>query len=321
MYSTKKQKKSLNIFDSIKPFYYLSKCLGTVPFTVTVKNNVISMKTTREDYLIFAIFIVIHAYLLYFFVQRCFFSNWSNVNFKQHIMLYITLGFTLFFNSINFLLRKSSIKIIKALTKIDDSMNLLNLEVDYKNHSKLITRFVQLSLFIFTSLTGLSFYIYICVSRSSKIMVDFPIAFTVIFNNIFYTNVMSQFIVALLAVYSRFRNLNEKLTDMFKLNYVYNMQDLSVIVKKISEIHDNLTEIVEMINLRFSIWVMMIIAAVFIYGNLFVLMFLQAIIFYDKITLLLSLPRFIWSINYSLFILMVVGSGSATTRMVIIIIL
>lgn len=317
MHSTKKQIKSFNIFDSIKPFYYLSKCFGTVPFTLTVKNNVISIKTTRKDYLIFVIFNVFHAYLFYFFVRRCFFSNWNNVNFKQYIMMFITLGFSIVFNFINYLLKESTIRIIKALIKIDASLNLLSIEIAYKSQGKIITYFVLICLLIYTTLTGISFYIYVHLSRSSTILLDFPIAFTVILNNIFYTNVISQFVVFLLAVYNRFKILNERLVNMFKINYLNNMLDLSGIVRKISEIHDDLNEIVEMINLRFSIWIMMIIAAVFIYGNIFILLFLKAIIFYDKISLLLTLPRFIWSLNYTLFIVLVVGCGSGTTRIVI----
>lgn len=321
MYSPKKLIKSSNIFDAIKPFYYLSKTLGTAPFTVTVKDNIIYMKTTRNDYIIYLLFNLFQSYLLYFFTKgnmnsTMFQSSSTISNFGQNIMLTITISSAVFFNFINFLFRGHTMEIINEFVKIDFQMSLLHMEVDYKAQSKIITKFIFVSFLLVLLLTAITGLIYLVKSTSENVFIDLTISLSLILTNIFYANVVSQFIVSIISVYERFKKLNEGFSEMFQVNKLKESQDLSDFVKRIARIHDDLIENVERINYRFSAWIMIIVGSVFILSTISIFTFLRALIIFDLKSLIMALPRFIWSSYFVMFLMMVIAAGSATTRIV-----
>lgn len=319
MYSSKKLSKPSNIYTAIKPFYYLSKVLGTAPFTVTEKNNVISMETTKTDYFHYLFFNVFHSYLLYFFTKgntnSTIFQSASNIsNYGQSIMLTITITSSLFCNLINFLFKEHTMEIIREFMKIDFQMRLLGIEVDHKAQSKIIKKFIFMGFVLVLFLTAITGSIYLCMSTSENLLIDLTISFSLVLTNIFYANVVSQFVVAIISSYERFKKLNQGFTDKFKTNKV--KEDLSEFVKQVSRIHDSLIENIERINYRFSAWIMFIFASVFVLSIFSVFTALRALIFVDKKSFIMALPRFIWSSYFIMFLLVVIATGSATTRIV-----
>lgn len=320
MYSAKKLIKSSNIFDAIKPFYYLSKILGTAPFTVNVENNIVRMETTTTDYLIYLIFNIFHSCLLYYFTvgvtnSSLFQTSSSISNYGQNIMLMITNTSAVIFNLINFLFKSRTMEIISEFIKIDLQMSLLYIEVDHKAQSKIIKKYIILCFLLVFILTVMTGSIYILTSSSENLLIDLSISLSLILTNIFYANVVSQFIMALLSSYARFKKLNDGFSEIFN-SKSNESQDLSDIVKRISKIHDNLIENVERINYRFAAWIMIIFASVFILSTISIFTFVRALIIFEKKPLIMALPRFIWSSYFIMFLLMVIAAGSATTRIV-----
>lgn len=320
MYSQNKLKKSSNTFDPIKPFYYISKCIGTAPFTITAENNIISIKITRKDYLIFVFFNIVHAYFLYFVAKEhldtnLLFDSSSNIgNFGQNIMVMATLSSAIFYNFINYLFKDKTVEIIKALIKIDLQMSFINIEVDHKVLSKIIIKYILLCILLIIIYTGLTSSIFLFVSiLSQNTFMDIAIALILIINNIFFTNILCQFIVSLLSVYVRFKKLNESFGAIFKND----KQDQSEIVISLSKIHDSLIEIIEKINYRFSAWIMMSFAGIFVFSTICIFSFVRALIIFNKKTLLMCLPGFIWSMYFLMFLVVVIAVASATTRIVL----
>lgn len=325
MYSPKKLIKSSNIFDAVKPFYYFSKILGTAPFTVTVKDNIPHLKTTRIDYIICTSFNVLQLFLLYFFTKQNSNSNMnlsifqalSNTsNLRQNFMLAVTITSTIFFNLINFLFRKHTMEIITEYMKIDFQMSLLHIEVDHKAQSRITIKFIILSFLLVLFLTAITGSIFLFTAASENILFDLSKSFSLTLTNVFYANVVSQFVVSIISAYERFKKLNEGFTEMFKMNKLKEEEDLSHFVKRISRIHDDLIENIERINYRFSAWIMIIFASVFVLSTISIFTFLRALIIFDPKLLIIAVPRFVWSLYFVMFLLMVIATGSATTRIV-----
>lgn len=321
MYSPKKLIKSSNIFDAVKPFYYLSKIIGTAPFTVTIKDNIVHMETTRNDYLIYLSFNVFQSYLLYFFTKGNMYSTMfhssSNIsNLGQSIMLTMTITAAIFFNFINFLFRGKTMEIISEYMKIDFQMSLLHIEVDHKAQSRIIKKVIFVSVILVLLLTGITGSIYLFMSTSENLLIDLSVSLSLVITNVFYANVVSQFIVSILSAYERFKKLNEGFTEIFKMDKLKEAQDLSNFVKRFSRIHDDLIENIERINYRFSAWIMMMFGSVFILSTISIFTFIRTLIVFDSKSLIMALPRFIWSSYFIMFLMMVIATGSATTRIV-----
>lgn len=314
-------KKLSNFFDVFKSFYYVSKFIGTVPFTITVKNNTIAIKTSYKDYIIFGIFIILYGSILYMCFSGGLTTDLINTssdvaNYANKMLVLTSILFAMGMNLINFLLKNRTIQIINDLITVDSTMKFLNLDVDYNSQSKVVNKFLIVCLFLVSCLASSSAIIFNMVSTNVKR--DFTIYTVLLLNNFFYVNVVSQFILLILSVYERFRQLNQNLEDIFKFNQPkYERQDFSEVVRQISKIHDFLIEIVQKINFRFSVWIMITLAAIFVFFTFSIFSVVRAIIIFDRTKFLFSLSRFSWFLYYMLFLVMAISAGSRVTRMVI----
>lgn len=317
--STKNNKIKYNIFDAIKPFYYLSKCLGAVPFTINVKNNFLYVKTTFNDYLIYFIFNIVHSYLIFLSLtgqlNSIFFETSSKVaNSLNQMMILSGIVFAMFLNLINFCFKKSTIEILSNFFEIDSDLSQFNLNVNHKAQSKLLIKFLICYFFLMVLLslvTGVFFYMVM-----GNYYLNLLILFVLIMNYLFYTNFLCQFVLSLLSVRERFKKINSGLDDIIKRNYD---KDLSNDIRRLSRIHDSLIEIVTKINFRFSLWAMIIFGALFVYSTITIFSFIRAIIYFESRSYYSCLTRIIWFFNYMIFLVGIIGAGSATTRMVYIV--
>lgn len=319
----KKLKKPSNIFDVFKSFYYISKCLGTAPFTITVESNTISMKTTSKDNLIFVIFNLIYCCIIYLWatekVTTSLFDTSSEVaNYAYQLIILASSLFAIIMNLINFVFKEKTIEIIYGLIEVDSAMKMLNFDVDYKSQSKIVNKFLAVCLFLATCLATTSAIIFYTVSIDP--LRDFVIYIILLLNNFFYVNVVSQFVLILLSVYERFRQLNQGIEEIFKFDQSkYERHDFSEVVKQISGIHNSLIEIVQKINFRFSVWLMITLAVIFVFFTISTYSFVRAIIIFERTKFLFCLARFLWFLYYMLFLLMGISAGSRVTRMVFIV--
>lgn len=306
-----------NIFDAIKPFYYFSKFLGTVPFTITVENSIIDMKTTYNDYLIYVMFNIIHAGLIYMSLigklNSIVFETSSEVaNCLNQAMILSGIVFAVFLNIINLVMKNYTIEIVRDIWEIDSCMRSLRMEVNHRVHSKIITNYLIFGIFlmmILATVTELIFY-----KVSGNLNLDMLIMFTLILNYLFIANFLCQFVLPVLSVRERFQKINIGLDDIVNKHYD---KDLSEIIRYVSTIHDNLIEIILKINFRFSLWAMILYGSLFVYSTISIFSFIRSIIIYEPRTFYFCLTRTIWFLNYILFLVGVIAAGSSTTRMVI----
>lgn len=316
--STKNIKKiKSNIFDAIKPFYYFSKCLGTIPFTINGKNNFLDVKTTFNDYLIYFIFNIVYFYLIFLSLtdqlNSIFFETSSKVaNTLNQMMILSGIVFAMFLNLINFIFKNSTKEILSNFFEIDSYMSRFNLEVNHKAQSKLLIKFLIFYLFLMILLslvTGIFFYMV-----TGNIYLNFMVLFTLILNYLFYANFLCQFVLSLLSVRERFKKINSGLDEIIKRNYD---KDLSHVVRSLSRIHDSLNEIVTKINFRFSLWAMIIFGSLFVFSTISIFSFIRTIIYFESRSYYFCLTRIIWFCNYMIFLVGIIAAGSSTTRMVI----
>lgn len=316
-YSKKLNKSSSNIFDVFKIFYYASRIIGTAPFTIKVEsNNNIVMKSTLIDHLIFAIFNISFGLVFYIWaagklMTNLFVTSSDVTNYGNQLLIPSSIFFALINNLINFVLKKKTIEIITDLIAVDSNMKILNLRVDYKAQTKMVNQYLFLCVFIFIVIASSSAVIYYMVSNN--ILLDLSVYTLLMLNNVFYVNLISQFVLCLLSVYERFRELNYGLEQIFKQYEKHNYSDD---VRRVASIHDCLIEIVQKINFRFSVWIMFSLAFIFVFFTVSTFSIVRSIIVFETKTFLFRLLSFIWCLYYLSFLVMAIGVGSMTTRMV-----
>lgn len=313
-----KNKKIENIFDVLKPFYYISRFVGAAPFTITKKGHLYEFKTKIIDYIILFFFTILEGYLFYicvFYEKLTVNSNSNITNIGSQLMMSSAILVTIFMAVINFIQRKGTVEIVQDLNRVDESMRLLNIELEHKMQSTHLVKYI-FTCFILTIILIIINTILISFV-SDKIWTHLPNHLTFILSNLFYSIFISQFILSIVSIYIRFKKLNEGFNEIFKLEKLSNDEDLSHIVVHISNVHDRLIEIVQKINIRYSFWTMIILAAVFCFATLSIFSFLRAIIYFELKTFLYCLTRFIWSMYYIAFITLVTAAGSRATREVL----
>lgn len=312
--SSIKVQEPTDIIQVLKPFNNFSRCFGSSPYTFTKNNNSYDVKTTWIDYLIFAFFNLFIFFLIYMFPDSdtILFTGSEIINMGTHIILLWALVFAIFFNFINFLFKNKTAEILKELYEIDRSMILLNIEMDYKDQFKTVIKYLFCCLSLLTILTVLTGYIFSLLS--GKFWFDLTVFLTFLTINLTFVIFASHFILSLRAVQDRFKKLNMEISHVFAKA---GEADLSHIVRHMETIHDRLIEIIQKINVRYAFWVLMFFTMVFVFGVLSVYTFLRVIILYDRLIFLACLMRFIWTLFYFLYLLMIIAAGSYTTREVI----
>lgn len=311
----KKKKSKKNIFDVLKPFYYISRFVGAAPFTITKKGHLYDFETKIFDYIILFFFSILEGYLIYicFAYEKLICDSNSNItNFGSQLMMSATISVSIFMALINFLMKKRTIEILQDLNSVDESMRLLNIELEHEVQSNnlfkyLCTCFISMVILIVINTILISFV-------SVKFWTHLPMHLTFVLSNIFYAIFISQFILSIVSIYIRFKKLNEGFNEIFKFEKLRKDNDLSHIVVHISNVHERLIEIVQKINIRYSFWTLIILAAVFCFSVLSIFSFFRTIMFFELKTFLYCLTRFIWSIYYLAFITLVTAAGSRATR-------
>lgn len=309
----KKKKSKKNIFDVLKPFYYISRFVGAAPFTITKKGHLYDFETKIFDYIILFFFSILEGYLIYicFAYEKLICDSNSNItNFGSQLMMSATISVSIFMALINFLMKKRTIEILQDLNSVDESMRLLNIELEHEVQSNnlfkyLCACFISMVILIVINTILISFV-------SVKFWTHLPMHLTFVLSNIFYAIFISQFILSIVSIYIRFKKLNEGFNEIFK--FKRKDDDLSHIVVHISNVHERLIEIVQKINIRYSFWTLIILAAVFCFSVLSIFSFFRTIMFFELKTFLYCLTRFIWSIYYLAFITLVIAAGSRATR-------
>lgn len=312
-----KVEEPLDIVDVLKPFYNLSRCLGSAPYTLVKKKYSYEVKTTWIDYLLFFSSNIFMGFLSYW----CFGSDLQMhsgseiLNFGTHLFLMFSLSFVIFLNFVNFFLKSKTAKILQELIEVDRSMSLINIDIDHKIQYKNVIRYLICCFSLITILTIVSGYIFSLVS--GQFWFDLAIFVTFITVNIAFAILTSHFILALRAVQDRFKKLNEGISEVFDPKKLNVEEDLSHIVSHMEKIHDRLIEVVQKINVRYSFWIMIIFGIIFVISVLSIYTFLRVVIMYDRKTFLACLLRFIWSLYYCFYLIMIITIGSFTTREVI----
>lgn len=307
-------KEPKDIVEVLKPLYTLSRCLGAAPYTLTKKKDSYTVSTTWIDY---SLFLVVNSYMSYLFYM-CYgndhlqHSGSEIMNLGTHFMLMTSLIVFIFLNFVNLFLKHKTGEILKELIVIDQNMALLSIDIDHKSHYKDMIKYLFCCFSLITTLTIFTGYIFNLVSGC--FWFELIVFVTFITSNLSYANFVSTFIFALRSVQDRYKQLNEGISDVFDPKKLNAEEDLSHIVSHMESIHDRLNEVVQKINVRYSFWIMMLFGIVFVIGVLCVFSFMRAVIIYDRLTFLACLMRFVWTLYYILYLMMIIAAGSYTTR-------
>lgn len=306
-----------DIVEVLKPFYNLSRFLGSAPYTLEKKKHSYNVKTTWIDYLIFIFANIFMGFLIYWTYgsDNSMHSGLDAINLGTQFFLLFSLVVIMFFNFINFVCKRKTVEILQELIEIDRSMILLNIDINHKVQLENVIKYLFCCLSLITILTIITGYIFSLVS--GKLWFDLPIFVAFITVNMSFAIFTSHFILCLRAVQDRFKKLNEGISEVFDPKILNVEEDLSHIVSHMERIHDRLVEVVQKINFRYSFWTMILFAIIFVIGVLSIYTFLRVVIIYDRLTFLACLMRFIWTLYYLLYLIMIIAAGSFTTREVI----
>lgn len=229
-----------NIYDAIKPFYYLLKIFGFACFTIKGKITDGKIKSTIFDIL------TLLAY--------CSFLNWTVIrsiygfgNIRSHFIIYVCVSASSVMIMNSFIQRHSFWNILRHLHSFDESIKNLGYVINHKKHHKLIWIYITVNiLLIITSLYFLlrdrPFEAHIVTVYMSAIIIFIQ---------------FGSFNLWLIIVKSRQNQLNSFLKNVFLLQNKgikhQRCKELSNIFIRSSNLHQILNETIDSINTCFAL--------------------------------------------------------------------
>lgn len=299
-------KNSENFFDTIKPIYYISRAMGLFPFTVEKSNNKLIVKTTFFDVLTILIQIIFVSYIIAMNISQNVFEEQSNSdisNVGMHAIMTFTLIVSIFLILINFAFKGTISKIIVRMTTIDNSLNASNVEV---NHKKIIR-----ATYIFLIIVGMifiSFYIptiYLLIFES-KVNAGFIFISNLLEICFIYTAFLLVYIALVNSVWMRFLYINKNLKKSIPRN--------SNEINKIARVHDQLNDVIELINFHFACWMMLSFGICLGFTILNIYSTIRIIFNYEYYGFILATVYLLITFYFLIITLIVLTISSNTTR-------
>ena len=255
-------KRTTNIYESICPFYYLSKCFGLAPYHINYKTK--KIETFLSDTLMFFVILLIYISSVVSTLHLA--NSYNPKNLSESVVagqkmqfLYLAI-MTLSIVVYNFIYRENIVKFLMLMFKYDEATNDWKHRVD---HSKCQLQIILCLLISILSL-AISYNMivnYVLKEHSTMNSINCVV---IIYETKAYTMTVFQFIFSAHCVQIRIKNLikniNLQLMDSkFEILYIRSVySNKSTIVQKVTFLHDLLIDAVDEINNVFSIQVMLI---------------------------------------------------------------
>lgn len=295
----------MNIFDSIKPIYYISRIFGQYPYTISKNGH---LETKLIDILILAANAFIYGILLWFNLSANLYElkNFDDISFiGMQMSLTIGLIFSFVLCLANFLFTKNARLILTSLHEIDLDLKTIQIEVDHERITKRCWYFI---LIVFVSLgaitNGISIYILCFITNTeSKLLLTFFII------NVTFSLMVLNFIFYVHAIWVRFHYLNEGLNNQFLLHKNKFMK-----INKFAVIHDKLNDVVEIINFHYSIGIMVGCGCTFFFTVINIFAAISVTFDYDYNSFFLTIVYMLLTFYYLFYVLCIIFFASKTTR-------
>uniref|UniRef100_A0A3F2ZDJ6 Gustatory receptor n=1 Tax=Lutzomyia longipalpis TaxID=7200 RepID=A0A3F2ZDJ6_LUTLO len=303
-----------DIYDVVYPYYIISKVLGFAAFPLHVP------KTKNEffkNFLLNFIFVigVIFAYLFVLSVVNKEQKDYE-ASYLASFIIDITRSFLLAMVSINyfvgllmnFILQRPIQNLLAKFASNDLLMENIGIGIDHRYQYKMI--FVYLlaisghSLFLITFTQTILMYQNLAFQVSERIV-------SYIAATVMYTIFIGQMILALMAIYTRFRSINEHIKKYFitdqRFIAVRSVEENNAeLVRKLATIHDGLSEIVCQTNLCYAFQIMMNMISWFIYTIYGTFNFYRLILINFKGYELLGYANMMWIVYHAMYLSAVV---------------
>lgn len=299
--------KSENVFDSIKPLYYLSRLFAQCPYTIS-KNGVLETKSI--DILILVCNTFLFGILLWFnlSVNFCEIKNFEDLP-TMGIQMSVTVGLTyIFLLSIgNFFFTKNAKLILTSLDEIDSDMKTIQIEINHGRINKICWYFIITVLFGLGTITNGSAIYFMTFETNT---VSYTLFLSLYIINIMFSLQFTNYFFYVHAIWVRFFYLNKGL----KNNQFLLQKNKFGKINTFALIHDKLNDFVEIINFHYSVGIMVGCGCTFFFSVINIFTAIRVIFHYDYNSFILTIVYMLLTSYYAVYIFGVIYIGSKTTR-------
>uniref|UniRef100_A0A3F2ZDJ3 Gustatory receptor n=1 Tax=Lutzomyia longipalpis TaxID=7200 RepID=A0A3F2ZDJ3_LUTLO len=310
MFSVNKVK---DIYDAIYPYYVVSKLLGFAAFPLRAAN---SKKLFFAHFFLNFIYLGVLVYFhasatLYYAEHRESYKAYKDstiTNITRHLLT--TSIFLNFFVALvmNLILQRPIQNLFLKISESDREMRKIGIEIDYRSHYTFIMLFLVATLVHSVAVVAITYVImmpYPIEGRSSESVEGI---FSYITSTVSFTIFSGQMLLALVAIYSRFRLLNKQFREIFiKRSITEIHHDDSVeLIRNFASNHDHLIDIICQTNLCFSFQIMMNMISWFIYTIYGTFNFYRLILINFKGYELLGYANMMWIVYHAMYLSAVV---------------
>lgn len=299
--------KSENVFDSIKPLYYLSRVFAQCPYTIS-KNNV--LKTTLIDiFLLFCNTFIFGILLWYNLTGNIYeIKNFEDLS-KIGIQIGTTIGLIYIFLLciVDFIFTKNAKLILTSLHEIDRDLKTIQIEVNHGRINKICWAFI-LTIFVClgTFTNGLAIYF---LSFETK-TVTYSLFISLFIVNIIFSIHFLNFLFYVHAIWLRFHYLNKGLIN----NQFLLEKNKFAKINTFAIIHDKLNDVVEIINFHYSVGIMVGFANTFFFAVINTFSAIRVILNYDYNSFVLTIVYTLLTSYYTVYVISVIFIASKATR-------
>uniref|UniRef100_A0A7G3AH57 Gustatory receptor n=1 Tax=Lutzomyia longipalpis TaxID=7200 RepID=A0A7G3AH57_LUTLO len=304
-----------NIYDVIYPFYVISKLCGFAAFPLRVpKSKKQAIKLFIQNCLFAVMIIILQWYVLTLHSSGAedYFAIATSSSISQFTLgLLTTIGLMNFFISfsMNFILQKYIKKLLEKFCINDQDMEKIGIKVDLRSQRRFIYIFLIISF-----LQAL-----VVATLTQAVMNYYELSFlyieritTYVFFTIGYTTLVGHMFLALVAIYVRYKLLNQSFRKRFVIipSIIENIDKSSEVtidpedqvIRKFAIIHDRLNSIIRETNTCFSFQTMTYMLSWFVYAihgafNLYRVVYRE-----DSEEVLMNYLDIVWIVYYGIYL-------------------
>lgn len=266
-----KMSKIEDFYDVVYPFYIVSKILGYSVYPLKETSSTkLFWKYLLLNLFYFMCVVIIEICLMFHYFKRqsdhVLITNSYVTNLASLVLMVMTLINYFVTLAMNLFFQKNIRNLIAVIANTDKYLKNLGIHINHKLHYNFVIFYLVATLLqaIVVISVSQTFLDYFKIDMNSLEMI---MAYTI--STISYTTYIGHMILALVAIYVRFRALNVFIEKNFisqeiivmakSLKFVTllgkNEENQTEIVRKIAIIHDKLNDIVVQVNFCFSIQV------------------------------------------------------------------
>ncbi|XP_037040730.1 putative gustatory receptor 28b [Bradysia coprophila] len=313
-------KYSNTVYDTIRPLYIPSRFFGLLPFSATIarpSSNEIYL--TKVDYFLF----IIHELA---YISCTVFNFYADIHdvvsssklLETGVKYQVILGCILscILVVVELVFRSATWDIIESINDFDLKFLTLDKTIDHSNRKQRLKRFLVLWLLIFLICSIGSFILSLEHVNGTSILL-FLTSYSLV--NITYGCAATFYTFLLFSLKVRYESLNNCLRDEgqliqpIKMFKHINKGTSCDKIMKMTRLHDQLTDIIGLVNRRFAFQVLILVAADFVFSVFSIFSFYRASSTepFDLKEFRSSIIHNVWGFYYDFFILVIIWMGSS----------